>query len=211
VGHLDPRHVGEELGAEVDAAAAAGGGIVDLAGLVLRERNELRQRLCRQRRIDEHDERARRDEADRRKILARVVADIGIEGRIDGERSGATEAERIAVGRRARHLPGRDRAAGAAAVLDHDLLAERRSHGIGDDARHGVVAAACGVGDDESDGAGREFLRVEPRRADAHQEHRDSEGLPGHHQIASLARHPHFKPTYARRSAFDTAPRLPTS
>ena len=55
-------------------------------------------------------------------------------------------SQRVAVGRGARDLAGRDRAAGAAAVLDHDLLAERRAHGIGDDARHHVVAAAGGYG-----------------------------------------------------------------
>ncbi len=62
------------------------------------------------------------------KVLARVVADIAVERRVDGERAGAAEAQRVAVRRGLRDLPRRDRAAGAAAVLDDDLLAEHRAH-----------------------------------------------------------------------------------
>ena len=107
--------------------------------------------LRRHRRMHQHDQRAGRDQADRREILARVVADIGIERRIDRERAGAAEHERVAVGRGLRDRARRDRAAGAAAVLDHDLLAERLAHLLGDDARHHVVAAAGRVGHDQRD------------------------------------------------------------
>src|SRR5262249_6649029 len=54
----------------------------------------------------------------------------------------------------ARDLPRRNRAAGAAAILDDDLLAEHLAHAVGGAARHGVVAAAGGVGNDQRDGAG---------------------------------------------------------
>ena len=44
-------------------------------------------------------------------------------------------------------------AGGAGQVLDDDGLAELLRHRAGKDARDGVLAAACGDGDDEADGA----------------------------------------------------------
>ena len=123
-------------------------------------------------RVHQHDQRTGRDQADRREILARVVADIRIERRIDRVRAGAAEAERVAVGRGLRDLARRDRAAGAALVLDHDLLAERLAHLLGDDARHHVVAAAGGVRNDQGDRPRRIVLR---RRA-GRREQRETEG-----------------------------------
>ena len=86
-------------------------------------------------------------------------------------RAGAAEAERVAVGRGLRDLARRDRAARAALVLDHDLLAERPAHLLGDDARHHVVAAAGGVGNDQGDRPRRIVLR---RRA-GRREQRETE------------------------------------
>ena len=106
------------------------------------------------RRMHQHDIAARRDQADRREILARVVADVGIERRIDRERA-RRDQKRVAVGLGLRHLARRDGAAGAAAVLDHDGLAEARAHPLGDDARDHVVAAAGRVGHDQRDRVGR--------------------------------------------------------
>ena len=163
VGELDGRHMGEQLGAEMDAAADAGGGVIELAGLALGERDQLGDAFRRHRGIDQDRQRAGGDQADGGKILARIVTDIRVERGIDRERAGAAEAERVAVGLRARDLAGRDAAAGAAAILDHDLLAERRAHPVGDDARHGVVAAARRVGNDQGDRAGRIVLRKRGR------------------------------------------------
>ena len=61
---------------------------------------------------------------DRREILHRIVADVAaVEARIDDE-AGADDVQRIAVGRRARGLRGREIAAGARHVLDIELLAQ---------------------------------------------------------------------------------------
>ena len=105
-------------------------------------------------RMHQHDIAARRDQADRREILARVVADVGIERRVDRKRA-RRDQKRVAVGRGLGDLARRDGAAGAAAVLDHDGLAEPRAHPLGDDARDHVVAAAGRVGHDQRDRARR--------------------------------------------------------
>ena len=130
-----------------------------LPGCCLGQRDQLRDRLRRHRRMHQHDSALGGDQADRRKILARVIADIGIERRIDRKRAGAADHQRVAVGLGLRDLARRDGAAGAAAVLDDDLLAERLAHLVGDDARDGVVAAAGRIGHDQRDRAGRIVLR----------------------------------------------------
>ena len=88
---------------------------------------------------------------DRREILARVVADIRIKRRIDGERASAAEPERVAIGGGLGDLARADRAAGAAVVLDHHRLAERLAHGFGDCRAPDVVAAAGRVRNDQRD------------------------------------------------------------
>src|SRR5262245_14282294 len=128
---LDAGHGRETFGAEMDAAACAGGGIIEFAGLRLRERDQLANGMDRQRRMHANDERAGGDEADRREIPARIVADIVVERRIDRERAGAAEPECVAVGRCLGDLTGGDAAARAAAILDDDLLAERLAHLLG--------------------------------------------------------------------------------
>src|SRR5215469_14584344 len=83
------------------------------------------------------------DEADRRKVAARIVADVREEVRPAGQVRRIGEQQRVAVGRTLRDLPRADRAGGAAAaVLDHDGLPERRAHPVGDGARHDVVGPA---------------------------------------------------------------------
>ncbi len=101
---------------------------------------------------------ARRHQADRRKIGARVIADIGVDRRIDGERAGGDQ-QRVAVRGRADDLAGRDGAAGAAAILDHHRLAQGGAHFLGDHAGDQVVAAARRVRHHESDRPRREIVR----------------------------------------------------
>ena len=68
---------------------------------------------------DQRD-RHRGDQPDRREILARIVARIGIEARIDRDRAGVAEQQRVAVGLGLGDRAGAEIAAGAGAVIDHD-------------------------------------------------------------------------------------------
>src|SRR5262245_1122259 len=109
----------------------------------------------------------RGDETDRSKILARVVARVvAIEARRDAEHAGMADHERMAVGRGLRDGACAKRSGCAAAVVDHELLAERAAHVLSQQARHDVVAAAGCERNDDGDWLGRIGLRSgDPSRA----------------------------------------------
>jgi hypothetical protein len=65
-----------------------------------------------------------RDQPDRREVLARIEAGIGVETRIDRDGSGMAEEQRVAVGRTLDEGAGADQAGAAGAVVDNDLLTE---------------------------------------------------------------------------------------
>ncbi len=165
--HVDEVDVGEaleQLAAHMGVGADAAGAVVELARARFGERDQLRHRTRRHRRIDRHDvrhgeggddvrealpwiERQRRDQPCRDRV-----------GHLDGDQG-------VAVGRRPRHRAPSDRTRPAAAVLDHGRLAERRTNGLRDDARHGIGSAAGRERDHEGDRAGRIDLRVGGVRA----------------------------------------------
>jgi len=101
------------------------------------------------------------DQAERREILARVVAGIAEQAWPGRQRGRIAQQNRIAVGRDAmRDLACRDGAAAAGgAVLDDDLLAERCAELIGDRTCHDVIAAARRLRNDQRDRAARIGLR----------------------------------------------------
>ncbi len=66
----------------------------------------------------------RGDHADRIEILAGIVAEIGMERRRGAERAAGGHQQGVTVGRRLGDRARRHRAAGAAAIVDHDLLAK---------------------------------------------------------------------------------------
>jgi hypothetical protein len=107
----------------------------------------------------EQRHRHRGDQPDRREVLARIEAGIGVEARVDGNGSGVAEEQRVAVGRALDEGARADEAGAAGAVVDHDLLAEFARELLRDDARHGVDAAAGRVRHDKGDGAGGIILR----------------------------------------------------
>jgi hypothetical protein len=61
------------------------------------------------------------------------------------------EQERVAVGLALRHRAGRDQAAGARHVLDHDALRQLPGQAVGEETRHQVDAAARRRGDEQPD------------------------------------------------------------
>ena len=142
----------EELAREVVRGAGAARAEVERAGLGFREGDELLQVLRRQRRLRDHHVRHRRDQAHRREVLHRVVVDLRVQRRADGERR-RDQHDGVAVGRRPRRRLGADVAAGAAAVLGHHRLAEARRQPLGDQPAEDVGAAAGRERQDEADRA----------------------------------------------------------
>ena len=88
-------------------------------GFCFRQRHQLRHGLGRHRFVQHDGMRREVGEPDRDEILERIVAELGLHERVDGERAVRAGEQRVAVGRRG-HLCGAEAAAGAGAVLDHD-------------------------------------------------------------------------------------------
>jgi hypothetical protein len=109
--------------------------------------------------MGEQRHRHRCDQTDRRKILARVHAQLAVEAGVDRDGSGVAEQQGVAVGCCARDGARADGSAAAAAVVNIHRLAKRVGEFLRYHARHGVDAAAGRVGDHERDGAGRKFSR----------------------------------------------------
>jgi hypothetical protein len=76
--------------------------------------------------MDGDHHRHRGDEADRREILG-GISGIGIEARIDGDRAGAAQEQRVAVGCGFGDRARPDIAATAATIVDDHLLPERNA------------------------------------------------------------------------------------
>ena len=109
-----------------------------------------------------HHQRIRRvaDQADRRKILARIVAGVLVERGTDCERPGVTQQQRVTVRIALGDRLGAHRAAGAGAIVDHDLLAEQFAHLVGNGAADDRGAAAGREWNDQRDRAGGIVLRL---------------------------------------------------
>ena len=79
----------EQLGKQMLRRGDAGRRVHDLAGLFLRQLDQLRHRLGRQRRRGHQQERIVRDERDRREVLVRVERRLLVERRRDRQRAAA--------------------------------------------------------------------------------------------------------------------------
>ena len=157
----------EQLAAQMLEAADAGGRIVEHAGLFLGEREQFLERMHRHGRIDGQHIGAGGDNADGYEILHRVerlLVEPGVDRVGDGN-----DQKRISVGRRFCRKVGADDTAGAAAVIDEDLLAQSLAELIGDDAPDHVVAAAGRERDDHADRAARIVVRGQCRRREGRQ------------------------------------------
>ena len=128
--------------------------MLNLAPSFLRDRDHVADRLRRERGMREQRHWHRCDQPDRREVLARIEAGIGIEARIDGDRAGMAEEQGVAVRRALDEGPGADQAGAAGAVVHHDLLTQRDRKLFRHDAGHGVDAAARRIGHDQRDGPG---------------------------------------------------------
>ncbi len=138
--HAGP--VGEQLDREMIEGAGAGRPVRDRRRRLLADLDQLGERTGGKARMHHDQVRGRGDDADRVEVLARIVAEVLHEAGRRPDRRAGHHQQRVAVGRGLRDRAGRDRAAGAAAVVDDDLLAEDFAHLVGDAARRGAGAAA---------------------------------------------------------------------
>ncbi len=92
------------------------------------------------------------DAADRIEALDRIVGGLA-QGRHHRQRRVGRQEKVVAVGRRLRCRLGADHAAGAAAVLDHELLAEGLAEFVGPGTPDRVGGAARRIGQDDLDRA----------------------------------------------------------
>ena len=105
------------------------------------------------RRMRDHDNRRATEIRDMREIAHGIVIGSWTEKRSDDVRRHAGHNERVAVGLGAGNLRRGCHAAGAAAILDIDLLAEALGQGMSEDSAERVGASARRERDDQLDRA----------------------------------------------------------
>ncbi len=127
---------------QVLRGADAAGAVVELARVGARHLDQVLRRLGRRRGRHDEDVGHVRDVDDGCEILDRVEAQLRVEMDVDRVRADRTHQQVVAVGLHARRELGADVAAGAAAVVDDDRLAQLLRDRLGDHARGGVDAAA---------------------------------------------------------------------
>ncbi len=176
---FDSGLVGEQLGDEMVGATDAGGAVIQRVRLALRQRDELGHSLDAERGVDHEDVGIGRGHADRHQVFLRIVGEFRVDARVDRDRAGLTEQQGIAVRIGAFHDLGADAAIAAAAIFDHEGLAERVADFLAEDARGRVGRATGGKGHDQPDRAGRIILRLRDCRS-AGQCKRQQDGILPH-------------------------------
>jgi hypothetical protein len=109
------------------------------------------------RRLRRHHQRERHygEQRHRQQILVRIVIDAFEPMLVDGDFGGLPDQQSEPVRRRCDDAARADGAAGAGAIFDDDVLAERDRKLRRDRARHHVAGTAGGIGDDQVDRAAR--------------------------------------------------------
>ena len=146
----------------------------------LGQRNQLLDRFDRDRRMHGSDVVELRDQRYWRKIAQGVITDLGIHRRAHHHRHRTTNINDVTVGWRFRCGLGADQRTGAAAVIDHHLLADGLTQTLRKCARHHIGAAAGGPRHDETDRFARVRLRQCSRYA-AQRQHCHHRQTPGQH------------------------------
>ena len=148
--------------------ARAGRAIGHLVGIGFGVGDEFLEVLDRQ--ILARDQRDRRlgKEGDRREILRRVIKRLLVERLVLRMRADARQDHGVAVGRGIGDALAAIHAAGAADILDHNLLAEDLAHARREYAADRVLRAARSERNDHGDRPGRKVLRIGSRAESQH-------------------------------------------
>ena len=141
----------EQGRSDMHGRAVADRAIGDLAGRLLRGVDQVLQGVDIGIRPDHEQVGRRGDLRDGGEVLHRVVLQLLAHRRRQDRMAGDDEVQRVAVGRRLGDDGRADRPRGAAAIVDHDALAEQRLHLVEDDPRRDVGDAAGREADDGPD------------------------------------------------------------
>ena len=144
-------HGFEQLAGHVIGRAGARGGVVEVAGLGLQQRQELLQVLGRHRGVHHHQQVGVVDGRHRHEIAHELVGAVRQQRLVDGVRV-RHHQQRVAVGRRLGDLARADQRAGAGPVLDDERLLERFLQVLADDAGVDVGGPAGAERHDDLDG-----------------------------------------------------------
>src|SRR5262249_15000705 len=161
IGHLRDRPadlLGKQHAGKMTERAGAGTRQPGVPSGLVHPFHQPAEAVRRQRRPRRHRRGGGVDRADGDEVLFRVEADIRIERHPGGQRH-LVQQHRVPVRRGAGGAPGGDHAAGAADILDDDLLPERLREAVLHDARDRVGGAAGRIRHDERDRARRPGLR----------------------------------------------------
>ena len=120
----------EQFGRQVGDRAGAGRREADLAGIGAGVGDELLQRVHADRRVNGQHLGDAHHQREQGEVLLPVERHLAGHERHDGERGRPVDADRVAVGRALGDRVDPGHAAGAGAVLDHDLLAELGAHAV---------------------------------------------------------------------------------
>ena len=123
------------------------------------------------------------EQTDRSEVLDHVEWQLGVDVRIDCERTGRGNDERVAIGGRLGDVIDADNAVGAATVVDHHRVVHPLVELLRQRPRHDVDRSARGIRHDDADRLARKSLSRAGRRAlceyetaDTGQSQRDDNG-----------------------------------
>ena len=157
IGHELEARVGqllEEDAGDVPRGADAAGAGRRLVGVGLQPGDQALHVVGRQVLAAHDQHRASDDQGDRREVGEQVVLQ-GVGGAVQHVVAPLADAQRVAVGRRARDLADADRAAGARHVVDQHGAAEIGGHALGHHAGDRIGRSAGRGRDDHGDGTRR--------------------------------------------------------
>jgi hypothetical protein len=172
---VDPRHLLQELAGEMIAGAHAARSEGVLAGLGLGLGDEVGKIADRVTGAQHQAGRRFRDQADRDQRLARIEPELGVERGCCRQRRGR-EQERVAIRRGLHHGLRRDRAAGAAAMLQDEGALGLRRQPVDQQPRRQVERPAGGDRQDHAHRAGRPLLRRRRQRRRERAMHSNHQG-----------------------------------